>query len=293
MSFIAVCQIVLLETETLLYCSSFCVSACIVHSFAQKLLLLPACNQHLGFGNRLRPPDFDPSGRSLNARFHYAYSPNIALCDMKRVRRNRRTMSFSCALDYKLLVALSVVVCISSAGAADPSPIVASTSTDFFGYDGSWSAVNIQVGTPEQFLYVLPSTLAQETWVVGPAGCDGTSTCTNKRGGLFTSNESLSFKPQGLYELSFDPQLGNTGFGYYGLDTVSVDDATFVPNQIVAVVNSTEYWLGSLGLGVQNTRFAGTENITPLLSSLVETVDKIPSRSFGYTAGASYRASAV
>ena len=185
--------------------------------------------------------------------------------------------------------ALSVLLSLASTAASESVPIVATTSTDFLGYDGLWSAISIRVGSPEHFLSVLPSTLAQETWIVGPSGCDGTTTCENKRGGLFPANESASFRSKGLYELNFDPQLGNTGLGYYGLDTVSFDDVVSVPDQIVAVVNATEYWIGSLGLGVQNTRFSDSGNISPLLSSLIEKENDIPSRSYGYTAGAYYR----
>lgn len=189
----------------------------------------------------------------------------------------------------RLKSAFGVLLCLISVAVSDPLPVVATTGSDFVGYDGAWSPISIRVGTPEQYLFVLPSTLGQETWVVGPAGCDGTTVCENKRGGLFSTNTSSSFEPRGLYELNFDPQLGNSGDGYYGLDTVYLDDATSVPDQIVAVVNSSDYWIGSLGLGVQQTRFGGSENISPLLSSLIEKRDDIPSRSYGYTAGAFYR----
>jgi hypothetical protein len=178
-----------------------------------------------------------------------------------------------------------------SAAVPKPEPIVATTSSDFLGYDGSWSAVSLRVGTPEQWLYVLPSTLSQETWVVGPAGCDGTSTCQNKRGGLFSANMSSTFDPKGLFELNLDPSLSDDGSGYYGLDTIALDDITSVPNQIVALVNSTDQWIGSLGLGVQQTRFTGDQNNLPFLSSLVQNGSYIPSHSYGYTAGASYRES--
>lgn len=97
--------------------------------------------------------------------------------------------------------------------------------------------------------------------------------------------------PEGLYELDLDTQLGDQGFGYYGLDSIALDDSTSVPSQIVAEVNSTEAWIGTLGLGVQQTRFSGNENNLPFLSSLVENASFIPSHSYGYTAGASYRKS--
>ena len=208
---------------------------------------------------------------------------------MMRRERNKLIVHLPHVSGHSLLVAFAVLLSLATFGASEPAPIVTTATTDFVGYDGLWSAISIRVGTPEQYVSVLPGTLSQETWVVGPAGCDGTTVCTTKRAGLFVANESSSFRSQGLYELNFDPELGNTGFGYYGLDTVSLDDTTSVSEQIVAVVNSTDYWIGSLGLGVQDTRFTGSENIAPLLSSLVEKVNEIPSRSYGYTAGAFYR----
>jgi hypothetical protein len=168
-----------------------------------------------------------------------------------------------------------------------PRPIVATTGSTFLGYDGAWSPVSIRVGTPPQYLSVLPSTLSQETWVVGPAGCDGTSACTTKRGGLFSANLSTTFQERGLYELDAE----DTGFGYYGMDTIYLSDDISTPDQITALVNSTEHWIGTLGLGVQQTRFDGTENYLPLLSSLVQNGSFIPSHSYGYTAGAFYRRS--
>jgi hypothetical protein len=192
----------------------------------------------------------------------------------------------------RILVCASILLA-NFARAQDPIPIVATTSPDFLGYDGAWSAVGIRIGSPEQYLSVLPNILDQETWVVGSAGCDGTTTCANERGGLFTANESSSFKAQGFYDLNFDAQLGNVGLGYYGFDKLSLNDEVTARDQIVAIVNSSDYWLGSLGLGVQQTRFTGSENVSPLLSSLVEQTNSIPSRSFGYTAGASYRLKGV
>lgn len=227
--------------------------------------------------------------RGFQQKSHYASLANVPRRDMMRLSNCSCTMPYSHSLYNCLLLGLGVLLSLPLTTVSEPVPIVATTSTNFLGYDGLWSAISIRIGSPEQYVSVLPSTLGQETWVVGPSGCDGTTTCENKRGGLFTANESTSFRSQGLFELNFDPQLGNTGLGYYGLDTVSLDDVTSVPDQIVAVVNATEYWVGSLGLGVQNTRFSGSENISPLLSSLIEKRNDIPSRSYGYTAGAYYR----
>ena len=170
------------------------------------------------------------------------------------------------------------------ASAADIVPVVCTTGTDFVGYDGSWSAVTIRVGNPEQWLSVLPTTRSQETWVMGPASCDGTSACSTARGGLFYSNESTTFDDLGFYELGHD---GKSQFGYYGLDQISLNDNILATNQIVALLNTSDIWVGEIGLGVQQTRLNDTENRLPLLSSLVKNAS-IPSNSYGYTAGASY-----
>lgn len=88
--------------------------------------------------------------------------------------------------------------------------------------------------------------------------------------------------------MDFQPVLGVTGAADYGLDTVSIGDAISVPEQIVGIVNSTEFLLGSLGLGVIPSNFT-SENQATFLSSMVENQSAIPSHSYGYTAGAYYR----
>jgi hypothetical protein len=183
-------------------------------------------------------------------------------------------------------------LCLQSL-ASDPAPIPVPVSTEWYGDDGTWSPVTIRVGSPPQWLSVYPNTAGQETWVIGPSGCDGTSICAQKRGGLFYKGQSTTWNTlgSGYYELNFDTQLGDTGYALYGLDNVDLSDQITVPSQIVAILNSTEFWLGSLGLGIQSSRFEGTMNHLTFLSSLVETEGLIPSHSYGYTAGAYYRES--
>lgn len=69
---------------------------------------------------------------------------------------------------------------------------------------------------------------------------------------------------------------------------MALDDQLIVPNQIVGVVNSTRYWLGFMGLGVKVTNFTDANQPT-FLTTLAENQKRIPSRSYGYTAGASHR----
>jgi hypothetical protein len=112
--------------------------------------------------------------------------------------------------------------------------------------------------------------------------------CVTKRGGIFKANVSSTWSSIGSYALNFQPVLGVTGSADYGLDTISIGDATSVPEQIVGVMNSTEFLLGSLGLGVIPSNFS-SKNQPTFLSSMVENQSAIPSHSYGYTAGAYYR----
>lgn len=191
-------------------------------------------------------------------------------------------------------IALACVVHTFLTGAlAALQPVVCDSSNQFLGNDGRWSPVQIRVGTEEQWLWVLPTTLSQETWLIGPASCDGTVACTNARGGLFYSNQSSTFQSLGFYELGESAELGASQPGYYGLDTIALNDAVTEVDQIIALVNTSSLWVGELGLGVQQTRINGSENRLPFLSSLVQNDSAIPSHSYGYTAGASYRLNGV
>lgn len=49
------------------------------------------------------------------------------------------------------------------------------TGHDRYGYDGSWSAISLRVGTPPQWIDVMVDTVSSETWLVGPGGCPGNS----------------------------------------------------------------------------------------------------------------------
>jgi hypothetical protein len=112
--------------------------------------------------------------------------------------------------------------------------------------------------------------------------------CITKRGGIFKANQSSTWSSIGPYALNFQPALGVTGSADYGLDTISVGDAISVPEQIVGIMNSTEFLLGSLGLGVIPSNFS-SKNQPTFLTSMVENQSAIPSHSYGYTAGAYYR----
>lgn len=111
--------------------------------------------------------------------------------------------------------------------------------------------------------------------------------CRNKRGGLFNTNESSTWEALGFYDLGLDPQLSFEGVGSYGLETVGFTEDITLPSQIVGVINTTDYWAGYLGLGIQPTNFTDANQPTFLIS-MVQNESLIPSHSYGYTAGAYY-----
>ena len=67
-------------------------------------------------------------------------------------------------------------------------------------------------------------------------------------------------------------------------------DGVLEQNKIVGIINSTDFWTGFLGLGTKGTSFNTLEETPSLLSTLAPgNASRIPSLSFGYTAGAYYR----
>jgi hypothetical protein len=76
------------------------------------------------------------------------------------------------------------------------------------------------VGNPPQIMYVLPSTAATSTWVVGWMGCaNGWNTsvmpynCNITRGFTFTNDTSTTWKEKGYYGLKVEEYLGTTTEG--------------------------------------------------------------------------------
>ena len=113
--------------------------------------------------------------------------------------------------------------------------------------------------------------------------------CEANRGGLFNYSQSSTWKSEGYYDLGLDTQLNFTGYGYYGFDDLTFGTTgVTLPNAIIAQINTTEYWNGFFGLGIVPGSFSSFTATSPI-SGLVEKVGAIPSHSYGFTAGASYR----
>ena len=181
----------------------------------------------------------------------------------------------------------------ATAKATGPQAVSVSFGPDFIGYDGAWSAAQIRVGSPAQYLSLFPSTTSSETWVAGSTLCDGTSTCASLRGGLFYTENSTTWQGLGQYQLGYSALSQITDNGDYGFDNISISDSITASNQIIAVVDDIRHWNGELGLGVQETRFNNNTDHLAFISTLVQNNSAIPSYSFGYTAGASYQGAGV
>ncbi|KAK0645572.1 aspartic peptidase domain-containing protein [Cercophora newfieldiana] len=202
-----------------------------------------------------------------------------------------RLPSLAAAVFCDILLLLAPTVSASDAGSA--SAVWIPSSNNWYGIDGNWSSFKAFVGGGRgQEVYLSVATLLSEVWVVQDDGCPGVQLCITARGGVFNPQGSNSWKPLGPFQLGMN-YTGIEGNGDYGLDTVSfynlqTSENNQYDNVVVAAINTTDYYQGFIGVGVNTGRF--NNNLTlPLISQMAETYGSIPSHSYGYTAGAFYR----
>jgi hypothetical protein len=163
------------------------------------------------------------------------------------------------------------------------------------GNDGPWSTFTVQVGTPAQDVRVLISTAGTATWVVVPEGCvaGGPSNCSDLRGSEFNPNASSTWEFNNYYELEMESNLGYTGSGEFGYDTVGLgwqgSGGPVLDHQVVAGIATYEFWLGSFGLTPRPTNFSNFDHPHPSFVQTLQNKSLIPSLSWSYTAGAPYR----
>lgn len=193
-----------------------------------------------------------------------------------------------------------------------PQPYVVPPTNRFDGNDGSWSTFYINVGEPGQNFRVLPSTSGSVTWVPLAEGCssDDPDDCPDRRGvetfagaksqGYDASKSSTS-KLLGLYQIRLGSAGPNATYGEryenssarYEYDTIGLgqasDQSLQLNPEIVAGVVNKDFFLGGFGLSLNANDF-GAGALPTFLSLLPNsTFRPIPSLSYGYTAGASYR----
>ncbi|KAK2589771.1 hypothetical protein QQS21_012552 [Conoideocrella luteorostrata] len=177
------------------------------------------------------------------------------------------------------------------ARATVPQPI-AFNASDWLGIDGNWSTFAFLAGNNDP-VNVLFSTSISEFWAIGPGGCSKTDArCVANRGGVYNPSNSKHWSGLGTWQLGL-PDLGTGGSGQYGFDTIAAYSpitgiAFSMSNVLMSAITSTDYYLGYFGVGLRSGNF-GDIVASPPLRQAVSSFGWIPSYSYGYTAGASYR----
>ena len=110
----------------------------------------------------------------------------------------------------------------------------------------------------------------------------------------FDKNISITWKDKGIFQLGAERNLNFTEFdnGIYGNDTLTLGYAgsggLSLDGQVIAGIATKRFYLGYLGLTPRPVNFSETESSSSYLSNLKKQ-SRIPSLSFGYSAGAHYR----
>ncbi|KAF3217342.1 hypothetical protein TWF679_002354 [Orbilia oligospora] len=183
-----------------------------------------------------------------------------------------------------------------------PFPVEVDPSQEWDGKDGPWSTFAVRIGTPPQVARIIPGTGSNQQMVVLPEGCmssKDTSTCPNLRGFTFKMDESTTwenntlYSSTSIYELGVEKRLGFEGNAIFGYDNMVLgwlgSDGPNTSNQSIAGIATKDFFLGVLGLNPRPTNFSTFNNPVPSLLQNLRDAQKIPSLSWGYTAGNQYR----
>lgn len=184
------------------------------------------------------------------------------------------------------------------------APLVYSASQEFLGNDGKWSTFIVRVGSPSQNFQVLPSSRSGEILVPLVDGCQkmiNITDCGTFRGAYdfkgvksegFLVNSSSTWQEIGIYGMNVRDDLNYTANGLYGLDRLGLmienSGGPVLDNQVIAGVARPQIWVGMVGLGQKPANFSEFENPQISMISALKNKNKIPSKSYRYTAGAYY-----
>lgn len=147
------------------------------------------------------------------------------------------------------------------------------------------------------------STTCPQPWAIDPLACTITDpNCSYRRGNRFYKNASSTWQDKGLYELDEELNLGYTGNGNFGLDSITLGypgspSSITISHQLLATVAAEDFYVATWGIapratnltrpGQNSVTFAADDAYPSLLSTLKQEA-KIPSISYGYTAGARF-----
>lgn len=146
-----------------------------------------------------------------------------------------------------------------------------------------------------QNVRVFPATSLPYVDVVPTSGCvtGGPSDCTDFRGGLFSSNSSLTWVANSVYDLGIEQNIGLDTDANFGFDTVTLgwqgSGGPTVQHAIITESAAYIYMIGLLGLDPQPTNFTTFNDPQPSFLQQLKDDNLIPKLGYGYTAGAQYR----
>jgi hypothetical protein len=108
----------------------------------------------------------------------------------------------------------------------------------------------------------------------------------------FQANLSSTWHEIGIYHVAAREELGYNASGLYGLDTLGLMIANSggptLENQTIGAVVNPRLWVGRLGMDVKPSNFSDFENPQRSLITTLKEDGRIPSLTYGYTAGAYY-----
>jgi hypothetical protein len=140
----------------------------------------------------------------------------------------------------------------------------------------------------------MASTASPVTWAVIDQACPGgdSSSCAIARGDVFSINASTTWSSKGFFNLYLEGNLNYTGNGDYGSDTVGLgltnQSGPALTNQVVAAIETTDFYFGVFGLNPQPTNFTTFNDPIPSYFSTLKSQNLIPSLTWSYTAGNPY-----
>lgn len=153
----------------------------------------------------------------------------------------------------------------------------------------------MQIGTPSQYVRLLPATSGSSPWVVLPKGCpEDLSDCAS-RGFSFDYNQSSTWSLQGFYRLPLTTQnlSVNQPTSTIGYDTITLglqgSGLRTLAHQVIVGFWTKNYFIGSLGLNITAANLTNLIKPQPSMLQNLRDESKIPSLSWSYTAGAYYR----
>ena len=157
-----------------------------------------------------------------------------------------------------------------------PFPISVPPAQNWEGIAGEWNTFVLQIGHAPQFARVYISTISQQTWVVDPRACvyaPDKDNCWESRGGLVSPNDSSTYEHQGLYDWWIEKNLGYSGNGLFGYDTVELgyrgEDGPSLDREVVGSMATEDFFFGHFGLHPNSTNFTGMfQNAPSFLATL-------------------------